>query len=371
MTKQGKIGVAIVGTGIGKKVHLPGFQVHPDTEVVAIYNRNLDQAKSIASEYNIGFATDKLDDLYTNPEIDVVSITTPPFLHYDMAKQALLNNKHILLEKPLNLDAYQTRDLYRLAQERNLVAMADFEFRFIPAWQLLAEYLQQDYVGQIRLIKIDWLVTSRANPDRAWNWYSLKDKGGGVLGATGSHAFDYISWLFGEISSISGYLGCAINQRPDPQDNDRLKPVTADDTALILLELADGTPVQINLSSVTYQGRGHYVEVYGEKGTLVLGSDNLSDYVHGFKLYASQNNNSLQEIEVPTKYTFPEVYSDGRIAPFIRVVDRLVSNIKNQTNVSPSLKDGIYSQLLMDLTHQSHQQKQWLRVPKLNEFLDI
>ena len=336
MNKQGKIGVAIAGTGFGQKIHLPAFEIHPDTEVVAIYHRDLNKAQAIALEHNIPLASDYLQDICTSEQVDLVSISTPPFLHYDMAKLALQHNKHILLEKPLNLDAYQTRELYRLAQQKGLIAMADFEFRFVPAWQLLAEYLQEDYIGNIRLIKIDWLVTSRANPDRPWNWYALKEEGGGALGAIGSHVFDYISWLFGEIGSLSGYLGCAITERPDPLDDNRLKPVTADDTSLIMLELSNGTPVQVNLSSVTYQGRGHWLEIYGEKGTLVLGSDNLTDYVHGFKFYGSNGNNPLQEIPIPARLDFPQVYPDGRLAPVIRVVDKLVQNIHNQENTATS-----------------------------------
>ena len=369
MSQSGKIGVAIVGTGFGQKIHIPGFQIHPQTEVVAVYHRDLDKARSIASEHNIPKASNNLEEICGLENVDVVSISTPPFLHHQMAKIALESQKHILLEKPLNLDAYETRDLYRLAQKNNLVAMADFEFRFVPPWQLLAEYLQEDYVGKIRLVKIDWLVASRANPERGWNWYALKEQGGGALGAIGSHAFDYISWLFGEISSICGYLGCAITQRPDPIADNELKPVTADDTSLIMLELSNGTPVQVNLSSVTYQGRGHWLEVYGDKGTLVLGSDNLQDYVHGFKLYGSQAGKELKSIDIPARLDFPQVYPDGRLAPFIRVVDRLVNNIISQTNQAPSLKEGIYSQLLMDLTHQSHRQKQWLTVPKLDDFI--
>jgi predicted dehydrogenase len=369
MNPTQKIGVAIIGTGFGQKIHLPAFQAHPRTEVVAVYHRDLNQAEKIAQANQIPHFSDSLAKICSLAEVDVVSIATPPFLHYEMAKIALDHNKHILLEKPLNLNAYETRELYRLAQQKNLMAIADFEFRFVPAWQLLAEYLQQGYVGDIRLIKIDWLVTSRANPDRVWNWYSEKDKGGGVLGAIGSHVFDYIHWLFGEIKGISAYLGCAIPQRRDPLASNQLKPVTADDTCLITLELTNSTPVQINLSSVTYQGRGHWLEIYGDEGTLVLGSSNLKDYVHGFKLYAAPPDKNLTEVEIPQRLAFPQVYTDGRLAPFIRVVNQLVNSIDSQSNLVPSLKEGVYSQLLMDLTHQSHQQKQWLTVPPLANFL--
>ncbi|WP_042891897.1 Gfo/Idh/MocA family oxidoreductase, partial [Anaplasma marginale] len=146
-------------------------------------------------------------------------------------------------------------------------------------------------------------------------------------------------------------------------------PVDADDTCLLMLELADGTPVQLSISSVTYQGRGHWVEIYGDRGTLVLGSDNLKDYVHGFRLLAAPAGKSLTEIEIPKGLAFPQVFSDGRLAPFIRVVDRLVESIDAGKSLVPSLKEGVYSQLLMDLTHRSHDNKSWVDVPDLDSYL--
>lgn len=364
-----KIGVAVIGTGFGQQIHLPGFAHHHRTEVVAIHNRDLAKAKTIASTHHIPYASNQLDEILALDEVHGVSISTPPFLHYEMGKKALEAGKHILLEKPMNLNASETKALYHLAQEKNLIVTPDFEFRFIPAWQLLAEYLAQDYVGKIRLIKIDWMVASRANPDRAWNWYSRKDMGGGVLGAVGSHAFDYIYWLFGSVKRLCGYLSCAIPQRPDPNDAHRLKPVDADDSCLVMLELADGTPCQMTLSSVTYNGRGHWLEIYGEKGTLILGSSNLKDYVHGFRLMGAQKDETLQEIEIPKRLDFPQVFPDGRLAPFIRVVNRWVESIDSHQSLTPSLREGVYSQLLMDLTDQSHERRCWVDVPDLDTFL--
>ncbi len=366
---QKKIGVAVVGTGFGQAIHIPGFQQHPHTELVAIYHRDLEKAKDIADKYAIPYGLNRLSTILSLPEVAAVSISTPPFLHYEMAKQVLNAGKHLLLEKPLNLNAYQTRELYHLAQQNRLTAIADFEFRFVPSWQCLAEYLQQGYVGTPRLIKIDWLVASRAHPERSWNWYAQKDKGGGVLGAIGSHAFDYIHWLFGKIKRLSAYLGCAIPERPDPLDNNRLKPVDADDTCLITLELEHEIPCQLSLSSVTYSGRGHWIEIYGDKGTLVLGSDNLKDYVHGFRLFAAPVGQAFKEIEIPQRLAFPQVYPDGRLAPFMRVIDQWLRGIEQRKSLIPSLKEGVYSQLLMDLTHQSHRQKAWVNIPDLDEFL--
>ncbi|VEP11980.1 putative enzyme [Hyella patelloides LEGE 07179] len=369
VSPEQKIGIAVVGTGFGQKIHIPGFQHHHRTEVVAVHNRDLATAKEIAAKHNIPNACDNLDDVLALDLVEAVSVTTPPFLHYEMGKAVLAAGKHLLLEKPMAMNAKEVKDLYNLAQAKGLVATADFEFRFVPSWQLFAEYLQQSYVGKIRLIKIDWIVVSRADPQRPWNWYARKDRGGGALGAVGSHAFDYISWLFGDVKSLSAHLACAIPERRDPQDGGKLKPVDADDTCLVTMELADGTPCQLNISSVTYNGRGHWVEVYGEKGTLVLGSDNLKDYVHGFKLLAAPAGEYLKEVEIPQRLDFPQTFPDGRLAPFVRTVDLFVESIDRGKSLTPSLKEGVYSQLLMDLTHQSHNSRSWVDVPKLDLFL--
>jgi predicted dehydrogenase len=373
-----KIGVAVVGTGFGQKIHIPGFQAHHRTEVVAVYHRNLDKAQAIASSQNIPYACNSIEDIIAIPEVAAVSISTPPFLHFEMAKKVLAAGKHLLLEKPTALTANEARELYKLTNKSQTnpespsvktIATMDFEFRFIPSWQMLAELLATGYVGEKRLIKIDWLVSSRADANRPWNWYSQKDKGGGVLGATGSHVFDYINWLFGPVKRLSGQLITGISARPDPDESGKLKPVDADDSCTLMLELADGTPCQVCLSSVTYQGRGHWLEIYGSKGTLVLGSDNQQDYVHGFRLWGSQGGEPLAEIKIPQRLEFPQVYPDGRIAPFIRVVDKWVEAIDGGESLIPSLREGVYSQLLMDLTQESHATGTWVDIPNFDKFL--
>ena len=357
------IGVAVVGTGFGQKIHIPGLQAHHRTEVVAVYHRDRNQADAIAQRHGIPHACDTLDAIVALPSVQAVSISTPPFAHHAMATTVLKAGKHLLLEKPTALNVAEARQLQALAQEHRLAAVMDFEFRFIPAWQRLAELLREDYVGQKRLVKIDWIAGSRANPERNWNWYARRDQGGGALGSIGSHMFDYIDWLFGPVQRLSANLSTSISQRPDPQSG-TYKPVDSDDTCSITLELADGTPVQATLSAVALAGRGHWVEVYGEKGTLVLGNANAKDYIHGFTLSGSQKGEPLAQLSIPERLAFPKLYDDGRLAPFIRVVDHWVSCIDSQQNSAPSIAEGVYSQLLMDLTHQAHSQRTWVDVPR-------
>jgi len=355
-----EIGVAIVGTGFGQKVHIPGFQAHHRTKLVAVYHRDLEKARAIAQAHNIPHACQSVEAIVALPDVQAVSISTPPFLHYDQAKQVLDAGKHLLLEKPTTLNAAEAQDLLERATTQNLVTTLNFEFRCIPSWQRLAELLAEGYVGQTRLVKVDWLVSSRADAARPWNWYARKDQGGGALGAIGSHAFDYIAWLFGPVKQLCARLSVAVPQRPDPATGE-MKPVDADDTCTLSLELADGTPCHICLSAATYQGRGHWVEVYGDRGTLILGSNNQKDYVHGFKLWGSQKGEPLVELIIPAHLNFPKTYEDGRIAPFVRIIDRWVQGIDQGQSLSPSLQEGLYSQRLMDLAHQSHHSGQWVK----------
>ena len=357
------LGVAVVGTGFGQKVHIPGLQAHHRTHVVAVHHRDPQKAQAIATAHDIPHHGSTLAEILALPEVDAVSLSTPPFLHAAMATDILKAGKHLLLEKPTALSVTEARALDALAQQHQAIAGMDFEFRFVPTWQRLSELLQEGYVGQKRLIKIDWMVPGRADPARPWSWYARREQGGGTLGAFASHTFDYIAWLFGPVQRLCAQLSTAIPQRPDPVTGE-LRPVDADDTCTLMLTLADGTPCQITISSVTYGGRGHWVEVYGDRGTLILGSSNLKDYVHGFKLSGAPAGAALADIEIPARLAFPKLYDDGRLAPFIRVVDHWVNCIDQETATAPALKEGVYSQLLMDLAHQSHQTGGWVTVPQ-------
>ncbi|YAF94574.1 MAG: Gfo/Idh/MocA family protein [Nodularia sp. CChRGM 3473] len=368
-TNQNKIGVAVIGTGFGQKVHIPGLKAHHRTEIVAVYHRDINQAKTVANTHNIPYACDTIADILELPEVQAVTIATPPFLHYEMAKAVLQAGKHLLLEKPTTLNVSEAKELYQLAKQKGVIATVDFEFRFVPGWQLFAELLSTGYVGNKRLIKIDWLGSSRADTSRPWNWYSSQDQGGGALGSLGSHVFDYISWLFGPVRRLNAHLSTAISTRVDPVSGES-KPVNTDDTCMLSLELADGTPCQVAISAVVHASKTHWVEVYGDRGTLVIGSENQKDYIHGFRVWGSQPGQPLQEIAIPSRLIFPQNYADGRICAFIRVVDQWMQGIERQQEIVPSLREGVYSQLLMDLSHESHTTSNWVNVPSLAEFLN-
>ena len=358
---EATLGVAIAGTGFGQKIHLPVLQQHHRTRPIALFHRTIAKAQAIAQHHQIPYALDSFAEMVALPEVQAVMVSTPPFLHYDMAHRVLAAGKHLLLEKPVTMTVQEAEALQAVADRTGAIVAVDFEFRMVPAWQRLAELLAEGVVGQKRLVKIDWMASSRADASRPWNWYAQQSHGGGALGAIGSHTFDYIHWLFGPVQRLFANLITSVAERPDPIGGG-LKRVDSDDICQILLELADGTPVQVCLSSTTYQGRGHWVEVYGDRGTLVLGSDNQADYIHGFKLWYAPAGQPLQELDIPDRLAFPQTYDDGRMAAVLRVVDRWVQGIDQGQAIAPSLREGIVSQRLMDLAHESHDRGQWVTI---------
>ena len=199
--------------------------------------------------------------------------------------------KELAAEKAAALDTAQIEALQRKVLAAGVTVAVDFEYRAVPAFMQLAALLQQNAVGTPWLVKLDWLMGSRADASRPWNWYSQRAAGGGVLGSLGTHAFDTLHWLLGPARQVSCLRSMAIPHRPLADGSGRLAAVDAEDIALLQLELETSSgrclPAQVSLASVTRPGRGYWIEVYGSEGTLVLGSSNQSDYVHGFQLWQS------------------------------------------------------------------------------------
>ena len=367
MSAQRPLGVAIAGLGFGEKVHIPALRACPQAVPVALWHprqERVDQA-SRAAELP---GSSNYEQVLGDPAVEAVVIATPPAARFELAKQALLAGKHLLLEKPVALNASEAQQLEQLALERGLICAVNFEYRAVPAFQQLAALLQQGWVGDPWLLRFDWLMGSRANPQRRWNWYSQQNLGGGVLGALGSHAFDMMQWLVGPIRQVQAQLSVAISERPKA-DGSGIGVVDAADTAFAQLQLEPHWPgarqqlsAQIALASTARQGRGCWMEIYGSEGTLVLGSSNQSDYVHGFSLQGAKGGGVLAPLPPDPNLSFARSWEDGRIAPVTRLIGWWADAVRQQRPMVPGLLEGLASQQVMDACLSSHQSGQSLRL---------
>ncbi len=355
------IGVAIAGLGFGEAVHLPALQANPDLNAVSLWHPRQERLDQACASHNLKGTTD-WNALLDNPEVEAVIITTPPAPRFELARRALEAGKHLLLEKPVALEADQVAELQRIAIEKRLSVAVDFEYRAVPLFMQAARLLHAGVIGTPWLVKYDWLMSSRANASRPWTWYSDLGQGGGVIGALGTHAFDTLHWLIGPVSGLHALHHTAIQRRPDA--NGQLQPVDAEDVALIQaqLRLADGSgtvPAQVTLASVARNGRGCWLEVYGSEGSLTLGSDNQKDYVHGFSLCVSQNGEAPKVVQPDPDLIFSTTWSDGRIAPVARLQGWWADSIRSGRPMVPGLAEGLLSQTACDQAQASH--RTWKR----------
>jgi len=347
--------VAIAGLGFGEAVHLPALRSCPGTEPVALWHPRPERLEAACRQAELPGHSD-FNELLANPAVEAIVIATPPGPRFDLAKRALDAGKHLLLEKPVALNAEQIESLQRLALQRGLSVAVDFEYRAVPLFQQLAAMLASGILGELVLVKYDWLMGSRADASRPWNWYSQAAEGGGVLGALGTHAFDTLHWLVGPTRSLRAQLSTAITQRPLDDGSSRFASVDAEDIALVQLELetplGQVVPAQLNLASVARRGRGCWLELYGRDGTAVLGSDNQADYVHGFGLWHSQAGESLRAVEADERWSFARTWADGRIAPVQRIHSWWSAAVREGRPMLPGLSEAVLSQRCCDWARQ-------------------
>ncbi len=345
------IGIAIAGLGFGESVHLPALNSNPELQAMALWHPRKERLNNAKGVHNlIGYSDWK--ELLQDHEIKGVIIATPPHKRYQLALEALEAGKHLLLEKPVALSAQEVKELQKLAIQKNLSVAVNFEYRAVPLFLQAKRLIENGLLGTPWLIKLDWLMSSRANPSRPWNWYSQEEVGGGVNGALGTHAFDILHWLFGPIASVSALKSTSIRNRLDPKTTTS-KNVTSEDTTLAQFEINDlssssKVPTQVTLSAVAKHGRGFWLEIYGSKGSLLLGSPNQKDYVHGFGLWASSGEEAMRAIPPDEDLSFNTTWSDGRIAPVARLQSWWAESINNGTPMVPGLAEGFASQLVCD-----------------------
>jgi predicted dehydrogenase len=343
--------VAIAGLGFGEAVHLPALRDCPGTEPVALWHPRPDRLQQACRDAGLPGHSD-FEALLADPGVDAVLIATPPEPRAALARQALEAGKALLLEKPVGLDAAEIEELQRLALRRRLVVGVDFEYRAVPLFQQLAGLLEEGVLGTPWLVKFDWLMGSRADARRPWSWYSQAAAGGGVLGALGTHAFDILHWLIGPSRNLRAQLSTAIPARPLADGSGRMAAVDAEDVALVQMELEDrqGRPVpcQLSLSSVARNGRGCWLELYGSDATLVLGSDNQADYVHGFQLWMARPGEPLRPVTADPSLAFPRTWGDGRIAPVRRLIGWWAEAVGQGRPMLPGLPEAVASQRCCD-----------------------
>ncbi|GGN40592.1 Gfo/Idh/MocA family protein [Streptomyces fuscichromogenes] len=144
---------AIVGTGAVSRHIAADLAAVPEAGRAAVLSRSLARARAFADEFGFSRAFDDIDVLVADSQVDAIYIATPHALHAPMALQAIAAGKHVLVEKPLAVNATEARRIAEAAQRHGVFAMEAMWMKFNPSFRAFVDQARAGRIGDIRAVR--------------------------------------------------------------------------------------------------------------------------------------------------------------------------------------------------------------------------
>ena len=349
-----KVGIGIIGTGFARRIQIPAFLACEGVSIASIASGTLKNAKDAAAEFGAAHATDDWRETVSRPDVDLVCITTPPYLHRSMTLEAAAAGKHILCEKPMAMNTAEAEEMTAAVGGKPILALIDHELRYQPGRLLAYQMLREGAIGRVRHSKAIFQAPHRGDPNLPWNWWSDASAGGGALGAIASHIIDSFLWFLGtDILSVFCQLHTHIKERPDA--GGEMRAVTSDDESNMLLRFADGSLTDdatglVSISMTELPKYKNRMEFYGENGTLRV--DGLGEL-----FIARRGDKDWTPIEVGLGLPIPGVPDTGFSRGFMEFAPKIIDAVKNGESViehAATFEDGLRTQRVLDAAASSN-----------------
>ena len=296
MSSANHLRVGFIGSGFARRVQLPALAFVPGVKATAIASGHRANAEAAAREFGLAHVFTDGTDLARSPDVDLVVVSSTPDSHARYAIAALEAGKHVLCEKPMALDGFEAAQMVTASEQHpDRLAWIDHELRYEPNRRRARELIRANAIGEVRHIELSLKPYLRGDgrpqaSDAPWNWWFDAARGGGILGAVGSHLIDLCRfWTGSEITYVAGLAETFVTQRRD--ETGTMRPVTADDFASCVLQTGSGAVATVTLSTVAHHGPGHLGQVTGSEGTLVLSGET--------KLELGKAGGPLEDISAP------------------------------------------------------------------------
>lgn len=196
------IGVGIVGLGRFGEFLLAAYAEMEEVRIVAVCDADRERARFCAPKG--ARVHGEFEAMLADPEVAVVVIATPPYLHAPMAIQAARAGKHVLVEKPLAINLEEAKAAIEEARANGVLLTVDYVLRFHPLHQLALRLVREKVLGDLQLFALINLATQEGLDPHHWFWDEKKS--GGIHVEHGVHFFDLCNQLVGCVpSSVQGY----------------------------------------------------------------------------------------------------------------------------------------------------------------------
>ena len=252
MAKDQRVDWLLVGAGdlAGKRVASALATARPG-RLVGVCDVAAERAEALAGQFQAAEVFTDLDAALGQTSANAVYLATPVHLHASQAACVLASGRHVLVEKPLGVDAADAARAVKAAEGKDLRAGCAYYRRTMPRYEQARQMLAAGEFGRVVLVRMTYFSWFNPPADDPKYWRVVRAKGGGgPLADMGSHMFDVAIGLLGMPRTVYARAKTLV------------QPYEVEDSAVILMELADGAPV---VASFAWNSRtwSHEFEIIG------------------------------------------------------------------------------------------------------------
>ena len=384
MIDKNSLNVGIVGTGFIGPAHLEALRRN-NVRVIGLAEATAELASEKAEELGITKAYPSYEKMLADPNIHVIHLATPNYLHYPHAKAALEAGKHVVCEKPLAMNSQESADLVKIARTTELVNVINFNIRFYPMAQQARQMVQNGDLGDIFILQgsylQDWLLLPTD-----WNWRLEPELGGTLraIGDIGSHWLDLMTFITGlKVKKVNADFKTfhPIRKKPLkpletftgklllPEDYED-KPIHTEDYASVLLHYENGARGVLTVSQIS-SGRKNriFFEINGSLSSLVWNGERPNELWIGHRSEPNQvlmKDPSLLSPEARTTVSYPGGHNEGFPDTFKQLYNKvynyiLAGDYSAQPDF-PTFADGHYELVLCEAIERSAKEGEWVDV---------
>ena len=304
--KSKKLGAAVIALKEGLR-HIKAYQSNPETELLMICDTDKELLVQRKNEFGVPNAVTDYRKVLANPEIDVVSVTTPDYYHAEQAIAAMKAGKHVICEKPMTLNLEEAEAIIKAVRETGQIFMTGHPTRFTPAFMLARKMIKRGDIGELFMVESEYAHNySRARGKDSWRVDARRDP---FIGGA-CHAVDLIRWIVGEDIEEAFAYG----------NHKCLKDWPVNDAYMSLFKFKNDVIGKVMCSiglSRSYTMRSVF---YGTEGTIIC--DNMSDTMQ----VSSQKNISKNE-HVAKFATIPVLVDNHNVEGEVAdIVDAILRN---------------------------------------------
>jgi len=262
---QDKVRVGIVGAKFAADFHTDAYRRNDRVEVVAVADINADNLKAYADKWKVRDTYADYQEMLRRPDLDLVSVCAPNFLHHDVVLACAKAGKHAVCEKPLATSAADAREMVAACRQAGTKLLYAEDWVYAPALRKVIELIKEGGIGQVLYVKAKECHNGTHSPFAR----NKKTCGGGCLIHLAIHPIGWILHLAGEAGK-NRVTEVAAMTNGGGAANYVHKQNSGEDFSMGMMKFANGVHALVEGNYVTVGGMQDRVEIYGSEGHLAV-----------------------------------------------------------------------------------------------------